>query len=554
METMLDIFCENTQSVHPYAFGTSIMDIAKAENVSLAFPILGALVNNKVRDLSYRLHGPAKINFFDITSLYGNAMYCRSLYFVLFKVVADVLPNAKLKILHSISGGKYCELEGLCEPLTDALVLQLKERMLELVARNLPFTRIELPTDVALAEYARHGMDEKAEMFKYRKRIYTSIYQLDDKINYYYGFLLPSTGYLTNFELEKYENGLLLKTPYRFQPGRIAETRHLPKLFAVYQEYKSWANRCGVPYVMNLNDKVVNGGIADLIRQTEAYQERRFAKIADEIFERKSVKMVLICGPSSSGKTTSCKRLSVQLSLLGYKPVQISVDDFFVERDETPRDTNGEFDFEALEAIDLKLFNKTLVELAEGKEVPLPTFDFPSGKKVWKGNTVKMDENSILVVEGIHCLNPKLTASVPEELKYKIFVSALTSISIDSQNPIPTTDNRLIRRIVRDHKYRGYSALDTLRRWQSVRNGEVKNIFPFQENADAMVNTALIYEMGILKPYAVPVLRDVPETEPEYAEARRLLKFLSYFKTVPEKNIPGTSILREFVGGSQFHY
>ena len=265
--------------------------------------------------------------------------------------------------------------------------------------------------------------------------------------------------------------------------------------------------------------------------------------------------MVLISGPSSSGKTTTCKRISVQLALLGYHPVQISVDDFFVERDETPKDANGEFDFESIDAIDLKLFNKTLSSIMEGKEVALPTFDFSTGHKVWnEKKTVKMSDNAILIIEGIHCLNPKLTDSIPDEVKYKIFVSALTSISIDSQNPIPTTDNRLIRRIVRDHKYRGYTALETLRRWHSVRNGENRNIFPFQENADVMVNTALIYEMGILKPYAVPVLSEVPETEPEYAEACRLLKFLSYFKSISEKNIPGTSILREFVGGSQFHY
>ena len=530
------------------------MEIAKSENVKLPYPILGALVNNKVRDLTYRIHKPSQIDFFDITSLYGNAMYCRSLYFLLFKVVKDMLPGVKLRILHSISSGKYCALDGLNGEVTEALARSLESRMMELVKKNLPYKRIELPTAEALEEYRRHGMDEKEKMFRHRSRIYTSIYQLDDCIHYYYGFLLPSTGYLTSFKIEKYESGLLLKAPARFHPEKINATRPLPKLFAVYQEYKSWANRCGVPYVMDLNDKVLDGTIGDLIRQTEAYQERHFISIADKIAARKGVKMVLICGPSSSGKTTSCKRLSVQLSLLGYKPVQISVDDFFVERDETPRDKNGEFDFEALEAIDLELFNKTLLGLSEGKEMPIPTFDFPTGSKKWEGKTVKMEENSILIVEGIHCLNPRLTASIPDEAKYKIYVSALTSISIDSQNPIPTSDNRLIRRIVRDHKYRGYSALDTLKRWQSVRNGEVRNIFPYQENADDMINTALIYEMGILKPYAVPVLNEVPETVPEYAEACRLLKFLSYFESIPEKNIPGVSIIREFVGGSNFHY
>ena len=530
------------------------MEIAKSENVKLPYPILGALVNNKVRDLTYRIHKPSQIDFFDITSLYGNAMYCRSLYFLLFKAVKDMLPGVKLRILHSISSGKYCALDGLNGGVTEEVARGLESRMMEIVKMNLPFKREELPTAEALEEYRRHGMDEKEKMFRHRSRIYTSIYRLDDCINYYYGFLLPSTGYLTSFKLEKYESGLLLKAPSRAHPEKINPTRPLPKLFSVYKEYKDWASRFGVPYVMDLNDKVLDGTISDLIHLTEANLERNFARIADNIAARKKVKMVLICGPSSSGKTTSCKRLSVQLALKGYKPVQISVDDFFVERDETPRDKNGEFDFEALEAIDLELFNRTLLGLAEGKEMPLPRFDFPSGSKKWEGKTIKMEENSILVVEGIHCLNPRLTASIPDEAKYKIYVSALTSISIDSQNPIPTSDNRLIRRIVRDHKYRGYSALDTLKRWQSVRNGEVRNIFPYQENADDMINTALIYELGILKPYAVPVLNEVPETVPEYAEACRLLKFLSYFEPILEKNIPGVSIIREFVGGSNFHY
>ncbi len=551
---MITITCLNTQTQKEFPFGTSIFEIAKSENVKLTHPILGALVNNKVRDLTYRIHKPAQIDFFDITSIYGNAMYCRSLYFLLFKAVKDILPGVKLRILHSISSGKYCALDGLKDGVTEALARSLEERMMEWVKKNIPFKRVELPTAETLEKYRSHGMDEKEKMFRHRSRIYTSIYELDDCINYYYGFLLPSTGYLTSFRLEKYESGLLLKAPSRAHPDKINATRSLPKLFSVYKEYKDWATRFGVPYVMDLNDKVLDGSITELIHLTEANLERNFARIADNIAARKGVKMVLICGPSSSGKTTSCKRLSVQLELLGYKPVQISVDDFFVERDETPLDKNGNLDFEALEAIDLELFNKTLAGLAEGKEMPLPRFDFPSGSKKWEGKTIKMEENSILVVEGIHCLNPRLTASIPDEAKYKIYVSALTSISIDSQNPIPTSDNRLIRRIVRDHKYRGYSALDTLKRWQSVRNGEVRNIFPYQENADDMINTALIYEMGILKPYAVPVLNEVPETVPEYAEACRLLKFLSYFESILEKNIPGVSIIREFVGGSNFHY
>lgn len=551
---MIKIYCANTQHETEYAHGTCIADIAKNENVQLKFPILGALVNNKVRDMSYRIHKPCYVRFFDITSTYGSDMYKRSLYFMLYKVVSDLLPDVKLRILHSISGGKYCELDGYNEEITEELASRLKAAMTDLVKRDIPFTRLEFPTAEALAEYARHGMDEKSRLFQYRKRLFTTIYALDDKINYYYGFLVPSTGYVNVFNVEKYENGLLLKMPWPKHPDTLSNTRRHPKLFSVYKEYKSWAMKMGVPYVMDLNEKVVAGEIGDLIKITEAYLENRFAKIASDIRQHEKVKLLMISGPSSSGKTTSCKRISVQLALQGYSPVQVSVDDFFVEREDTPLDEKGEKDFEALEAIDLKLFNDTLLKLMNGEEVELPTFDFQQGKKLWLGKKVQMKENSILIIEGIHCLNPKLTAAISDELKYKIFVSALTSISIDSQNPIPTTDNRLIRRIVRDHKYRGYSALETLRRWESVRNGEVKNIFPYQENADAMVNTALIFELGILKPHAVPVLSDVPETEPEYAEARRLLKLLSYFKSIPQEQIPGTSIIREFVGGSQFSY
>ncbi|MBO4646328.1 MAG: nucleoside kinase [Bacteroidales bacterium] len=551
---MITVFCKNSQQNRDYAFGTSLKEIAVAENVKLDYPILGALVNNKVRDMSYRIYRPCVINFFDITSEYGNDMYMRSLFFMLFKVVSDVLPQVHLRILHSISGGKYCALDGCDQPIDDVLVGKLRQRMFDLVKENLPFRRMELPTAEALSEYARHGMEEKERLFRYRKRIYTTIYALGDKINYYYGFLVPSTGYLTLFDIERYESGLLLKSPSRKHPTSLQNTRRSPKLFTAYKYYKEAVQWLGVPYVYNLNEKIVAGEIGEIISVNEAFQENRFADIAREIRQRQSVKMVLISGPSSSGKTTSCKRISVQLAIQGYHPVQVSVDDFFVEREETPLDEKGEKDFEALEAIDLQLFNNTLLQLMEGKEVELPTFDFQQGKKLWLGKKVQMKANSILVIEGIHCLNPKLTSAIPDDQKYKIFVSALTSVSIDSQNPIPTTDNRLIRRIVRDHKYRGYSALETLRRWQSVRNGEARNIFPYQENADVMVNSALIFELGFLKPYAVPLLREVPETEPEYAEARRLLKFLSYFKTIPEDNIPTSSILREFVGGSLFHY
>jgi uridine kinase len=550
----LTIFIKNNNTRKELDDGYTLQQIAEQENIKLTYPILGALVNNKVRDLNAKIYKPSVISFFDITSPYGQAMYKRSAYFLFYKAVKDILPSVKLYIQHSISGGKYCEFENLSEPLTQEIVDKIKARMRELIALDIPFERVEMLTEDAIKEYVKHGLTDKSEIFKYRSKIFTSVYRLDDRINYYYGFLLPSTRYIHLFDVFLYETGLLLKLPSRKHPTFLTPVRNFPKLFSVYREYKRWVTLMKVPHVYNINDKIVNGEIGDLIKISEALHEKILGRIADEIANRGSVKMILISGPSSSGKTTTCRRLSIQLNILGYHIVQISLDDFFVEREFTPRDCDGEYDFEAFEALDIELFHSTMFRLLKGEEVEIPSFNFALGKKEWKGNKIKMESNSLLVLEGIHCLNPKLTSNIPEEYKYKMFVSALTSISVDSQNPIPTTDNRLIRRLIRDYKYRNYSPVETLRRWPSVRAGEEKNIFPFQENADIMFNSSLICELGVLKPYAVQILKDVPETEPEYAEATRLLKFLSYFKTVPEKDVPLTSILREFVGGSNFHY
>ena len=536
-------------------YGTPLQDFIKEYNIKLETEVLGALVNNKVRDLTYKIHKPAIIDFFDYMSTYGHDMYVRSLYFLLCKAVDDVLPRSvKLHIKHSISGGKYCTITNMDQPLDEDLVARIYAQMRKLVESDIPFERKGMLTPDAIRSFQEHGLEDKYELFKDRDRIFTSVYKLGDIVNYYYGFMVPSTGYLKVFGLEKYENGMLLKVPSSKNINVIPKTRRFPKLFSVYQRQKEWAEQMGVAYVCDMNRLVSENKALDTILMAEAFQEKRIASVADAIQKRPEVKMVLISGPSSSGKTTTCKRLSVQLGVLGYHPVQISVDDFFVEREETPKDKNGKYDFEALEAVDLPLFNKTLSDLIAGKRVELPTFDFANGTKLWTGKSIQLDEKSIMVIEGIHCLNPKLTEQVPDEVKYKIFVSALTCISIDRQNPIPTTDNRLIRRIVRDYNYRGYSAVETLRRWRSVRNGEEKNIFPFQENADEMINTSLIFELGVLKPYATAILNEVPENCVEYAEATRLLKFLSFFKSIPESAIPGTSILREFVGGSKFNY
>jgi len=534
-------------------YGTYIYKLAENENITLHYPILGALVNNQVRSLNYRIHKPCCVDFFDITSTYGNGVYTRSLYFILFKSIKSLFPQAKLNILHSISGGKYCELENFTLPLDESILKAIKCKMDAIIAANIPFIRKEITYHEVDELFKKQSIEKEKSIFHQTNRMYFAIYQLDDVVNYYYGCLLPSTGYVTLYDLELYEHGLLLKIPNRKRPDVIPQTRKMPKLFSVYQQFKEWGNRLGSPYIYNLNELIESGRAGELILTTEALQEKVWANVADEIHCKKA-KIVLISGPSSSGKTTSSKRLSVQLSVLEYLPVQISVDDFFLERNQTPLDKNGNYDFESLEAIDLNLFNQTLDQLLEGKEVEIPSFNFQLGTKEWKGKKIKMQNNSILVIEGIHCLNPKLTVSIADNTKYKIFVSALTSLSVDSQNPIPTTDTRLIRRIIRDYHYRGYSALDTLRRWQSVRDGEEKNIFPYQENADVMFNTSLIYELSVLRPYAMPILMAVPEYEPEYAETCRLLKLLMFFKPISEEMIPGTSILREFVGGSRFSY
>lgn len=549
------LLCRNLKAEVQVPYGTTLLDFIKKEDIKSENVFLGALVNNKVRDLTYQIHKPAVIEFFDYYSTYGHNMYVRSLYFLLCKTVHDLFPlKVKLHIKHSISGGRFCRLEQMDEPITEELVKRMKHHMMGLVERDIPFERVGMLTPDAIRTFQEYGLEDKYELFKDRDRIYTSVYKLENTVNYYYGFMVPSTGYLKMFGLEEYEDGILLKIPSSKNINVLPKTRRMPKLFSVYKENKQWAEELGIPHVSDLNRLIDDDKVQDMILVAEAFQEKRIAAVADNIFNRGGVKMVLISGPSSSGKTTTCKRLSVQLAVHGYHPVQISVDDFFVERDETPRDKNGKFDFEVLEAVDLPLFNRTLTDLIDGKRVELPTFDFTRGTKVWNGKSIQLDDKSIMVIEGIHCLNPKLTEQVPDDVKFKIFVSALTSISIDRQNPIPTADNRLIRRIVRDYNYRGYSAVDTLRRWRSVRNGEEKNIFPFQENADEMINTSLIFELGLLKTYAMSILDAVPESLPEYAEAVRLRKFLSYFKSIPEEKVPGTSILREFVGGSKFSY
>lgn len=426
--------------------------------------------------------------------------------------------------------------------------------MKEIVAGNLPFDREEIPTTEAIEIFEKFGLHDKSELLKTRKQFYTSVYKLNGVINYFYGHLVPSTGYLSVFELRPFNGGMLLLPPKQETPLEVEEVEKQDKLMEVFQEFKEWVKILGVPNIGRLNQMIPENKIGDIIKIAEALQEKKLGCIADRIHQRKDVKVALISGPSSSGKTTFAKRLAVQLQVIGYQTVILSMDNYFVNRELTPLDKNGDYDFENPLALDIQLFNENMFDMFAGKEVEIPSFSFATGTRSYNGNKLKMTDNSIILVEGIHGLNPMMTEMIPASQKYKIYVSALTPISIDSTNRIHTTDNRLIRRMIRDFRYRGYSALDTLQRWPSVREGEEKHIFPYQEEADVMFNTALIYELGVLKFWAEPILSEVPPIAPEYSEARRLLKFLSYITPISTKEIPPTSILREFLTGSSFSY
>jgi uridine kinase len=473
---------------------------------------------------------------------------------VLYKAVRDLFPNANLRVEHSLPGGVYCEIDNLPFVISQDMAHALEVRTREIIKANLLFRRQQILTEEAVDLFKKHRLFDKINSIETRHEFYTSVYFLDDEVNYFYGYLLPSTGYLPMLEFEFYGNGFLMKTSFSVEPGTQPKVENDSKLFKIFRQYKEWLDVLNMRYIGDLNQRIEQQTDGDIIKIAEALQEKNIAHIADEIHSHPDAKMVLISGPSSSGKTTFSKRLSVQLQVMGFTPTVIELDNYFKNREDTPRDENGEYDFETIDALDVDFFNEQLVELLDGKEIQPPTFNFYTGQREFRGNTLKMEKRSILVMEGIHGNNPKLTARIPNKLKYKIFVSALTPISIDAHNPIPTTDNRLLRRIVRDYRTRGYSAEDTINRWNSVRRGEEKNIFPFQEQADVMFNSALIFEISILKTYAEPILRAVPETSAAYNDAVMLLKFLTYFQPMSDREIPPTSILREFLGGSSFIY
>lgn len=568
MSDCLKIFCENTGEYVEIQGGETLRELARKigrERLGLAFPEICALVNNKNEPLQYQVFAPKMVRFIDRQSASGFRVYTRSLCMMLYRAVREVLPGALLRIVHSISNGWYCRLflpgkDGKPETVVvpdSALLARLQEVMESLRDRDVPFIRKERLTRDISVKFREEGLFDKVELLDTLHELYTTVYRLDGVLDSYYGALAPSTGLIDIFSLVPYKEGFLLMGVDRKNPSRPALPVPQEKMYEAFNENLRFNHIIGVGNVGELNRAVIQDRTAQLINVAEALHDKKIAAIADEIARRYhegGARVVLVAGPSSSGKTTFTKRLAIYLLTNLLQPEMISLDNYFVDRHKTPRDETGDYDYESLYALDLEQFNADFSALLRGEEVELPTYSFELGKRIYKGDRLRIGPNTILLLEGIHGLNPELTASIEDKMKYKVYVSALTTLSIDDHNWIPTTDNRLLRRIIRDHKYRGASAIDTLRRWPSVRRGEERWIFPFQENADSTFNSSLIFELGVMKDYGEAILREVPNDCPEYAEAYRLRRFLGYFLPIGEKSIPPTSLLREFLGGSSFRY
>ena len=553
MKQVIQIRCKNNKKTQKVEIGSTLFDVFSSFDLKMTHGPVSARVNNKVEGMHYRVYNSKDVEFLDMTTASGSRAYTRTLFFVLCKAVQDIYPATDVVIDIPVSNGFYVDIR-LGRPVVDEDVNIIRRRMQEIIDARMPIRRFTVPTEDAITLFQEKGDVEKVKLLKTSGSIYTTYYKIGEYVDYYYGTLLTNTSQLYLFGLEKYYDGMLLRIPSVSNPDELGEMTRQDKMFEIFKEHHRWQEILGIRTVGDFNQAIEAGHATDIINISEALQEKKLAKIAEDIAQRKGVKLVLLAGPSSSGKTTSCKRLSIQLAVNGLKPLQISLDDYFVDRDKTPKDENGEYDFESIYALNLDLLNDQFNALFRGEEVDLPKYDFPSGKSIKSGKKLKLEPNNVLVVEGIHALNPELTAHIPEEQIYRVYASALTTILLDNHNYIPTTDNRLLRRIIRDYKYRGVSAQETIHRWPSVRAGENKWIFPFQENADAMLNTAMLYELSVLKMQAEPLLQQVPENCEEYAEAYRLLKFLKYFKGIPYNNLPPTSLLREFLGGSSFHY
>ena len=560
MVKSIEIFCKNTGEYVAVAGGETLSEIYERLSDRIGLRPICAKVNNKTEDMGYPVFSPKQVEFLDCSSPSGERVYVRSLCMIMYKAVCDLYPGKRLRIEHSVSGGYYTQLidaEGKTMDFGAETVARIKERMEAIVDADVAFKRHEQLTTDVMKMFGEAGLNDKVELLKSSQELYSVYYTIDGTPDSYYGNLAPSTGYINRFNLIPFKDGALLLSVNPKDISQHKEPVKQEKMFQAFTDYVKLNRIIGLTNVGDLNNAIAGNKASMLINVAEAVHNQRFARIAEQITERYregGARVVLIAGPSSSGKTTSAMRLSIQLLTNFLVPKKISLDDYFVNREDTPKDADGEYDYESLYALDLKQFNTDLNRLIAGEEVDMPTYDFQSGRRVYKGNKLKLGENNILLIEGIHGLNPELTKSIPENQKYRAYVSALTTLSIDDHNWVPTTDNRLLRRIIRDHKYRGVSAQQTIARWQSVRRGEDKWIFPYQENADATFNSSLLFELAVMKNYAEPLLRSVPHSTPEYAEAFRLRALLSYFLPLSERDIPSTSLLREFLGGSSFHY
>ena len=553
MKQSIQIRCKNNKKTQNVAIGSTLSDIFRDFQLAMPYGPISAKVNNKVEGMHFRVFHNKDVEFLDMHSASGSRAYTRSLFFVLCKAVHDLYPGSEVVIDTPVSNGYFCNLK-LGHPVMQQDADRIRTRMQEIIDARFPILRHETTTEDAINMFRSLGDGAKVKLLESSGSLYTTYYTIDDYKDYYYGSMLTNTSQIYLFGIEKYYDGVLLRIPSLQDPGKLGEMVPQDKMFEVFKEHQRWQSILGITTVGDFNEAVKQGHTTDLINVSEALQEKRISQIADQIAERRGTRVVLIAGPSSSGKTTFCKRLSVQLLASGIKPVQISLDDYFVNRELTPKDEKGELDYESIYALDIPLINEQFQALFRGEEVELPKYNFQTGKSEKGGRRLQLADNNVLVVEGIHALNPQLTDRIPAAQKFKIYASALTTILLDDHNYIPTTDNRLLRRIIRDNKYRGCTAQETIHRWPSVRAGENKWIFPYQENADVMFNTAMLFELAVIKAQAEPLLEMVPENCEEYAEAYRLRKFLKYFSQIPNRSLPPTSLLREFLGGSSFKY
>lgn len=556
MGNIIRVYCENTASHIDVEMGTSLLSLLQDLEISAPYPLLAAYVNNRLKELNYRIYTPISIHFIDITHFEGHRVYQRTVTFLLQRAMKELYPDNQFHVRHSLGSGVYCEAVGKQSFSYDECQA-LEEAVKRVAAEDITIQRKKEPSAEIIEKFEAAGYPDKATLLRSRPRLYSNVYYMGQTVGYFFGPLAPSSGYVNSFSICPYSEGFVVTLPDRTDPTKVGRVPNAEKMGGLFHQFHEWMDIVGVPTVGELNSRILQGDTSELIKIAEAVHGRQFSNIADKIYNahrERGVKVVLISGPSSSGKTTSAKRIGIQLRVLGLHPVLISLDDYFVNREDTPKDENGDYDYEALEALDLARLNDDLARLIAGESVEIPRYDFITGTRQWHEHPLQLTERSVLIMEGIHGLNPKLTPAIPDDRKFKIYLSCFTSVAMDNITRIHTTDNRLLRRITRDYRTRGNNAYDTIARWQSVRRGEDKHIFPYQENADVMVNTSLFYELGVIRPIVEPILREIPDTVPEFGEADRLLRFLDNFVPIKQDEIPLDSVLREFVGGSTFTY